>query len=348
MMSTLNKSHAGYRSRTPQLSLGFVLAEHFTLSSFAVFTDLMRLAADEGDFSRQVRISWTVMSSRATPTRASCGVTVGRTSDFVDPRQFDYVVIVGGLMHQGPQIDAATEAYLHRAARASVPLIGMCTGSFILCRAGLMGDRCSCVSWYHYQDFVDEFPNQDVVADRIFLVDRDRITLPGGAGAADLALYLIKEHLGQAAAQKAQEVLQFDQMRLGNEPPPHPPLIAAVSNPTVRRALLLMEQNIARPLTVERLAKQLGLSARQFERLCRSSLGQSPASIYRRIRLRYAAWLLAHSRQSVTQIALGAGFSDGPHFSRQFRKEYGFPPSRQRAGSQTLCGSERAALRIFS
>lgn len=339
------RSSPAARAARPRLSLGIVLADHFTLTSFSVFVDLMRLAADEGDLSRQINVTWEVMSHRTTPTYASCGFGIARTSDFIDPRRFDYVMVVGGVLHKGPQIDAPTARYLERAAAASVPLIGMCTGSFILCRTGLMQDRCSCVSWYHHQDFVDEFPRQAVVADRIFLVDRDRITLPGGAGAADLALYLISKHVGPAIAQKAQEVLQFDRMRVGNDPPPHPPVTTTVTHPLARRALLLMEQNIARPLSIESLAEHLGLSSRQLERVCRSSLGQTPAAIYRTVRLRYAHWLLMHSTQSVTQIALSAGFSDGAHFSREFRKSYGFPPSRQRSAPSSA--SERAASRIF-
>jgi transcriptional regulator GlxA family with amidase domain len=336
------------RERGPRLSVGIILADHFTLSGFAIFTDLMRLAADEGDFSRPVNATWKVMSSRSTPTRASCGILINRTSEFVDPRGFDYVVVVGGLLHAGPQIDAATEAYLHGAARAGVPLIGMCTGSFILSRIGLMEGRRSCVSWYHYQDFVDEFPRQEVVADRIFLVDRDRITLPGGAGTADLSLYLIQKHLGKSVAQKAQEVLQFDRMRVGSEPPPHPPVAMAVNHPVVRRALLLMEQNMARPLSIESLAEELGISARQFERLCRRELGQSPAAAYRALRLRYASWLLAHSPRSVTEIALRSGFCDGPHFTRQFKVAFGFPPSHQRVATGKPARDERAASRTFN
>lgn len=347
MSSRSRRSASLNRRRRPRLSLGIILAEHFTLSSFALFTDLMRLAADEGDLSRPLNISWQVMSSRAAPTRASCGVPVGRTSELVNPRLFDYIVIVGGLLHKGPQIDAATEAYLHEAAHAGVPLIGMCTGSFILCRIGLMSGRSSCVSWYHYQDFIDEFPHHEVVADRIFLVDKDRITLPGGAGAADLAMYLIKRHLGKALAQKAQEVLQFDRMRVGSEPPPHPPVAMTVTHPLVRRALLLMEQNMARPLTIVALAQELGLSSRQFERLCNKELGQSPAAAYRALRLRYAAWLLAHSAQSVTEIALSSGFCDGPHFTRQFKEAYGFPPSRRRSATAPVDYSEHAASRVF-
>lgn len=335
-------------TNAPQLAIGIVLAENFTLSSFAIFTDLLRLAADDGDLSRQRRIRWEVMGRSAAPVRASCGVMVNRTSPFVDPRQFDYIVIMGGILHAGPQLDDAAAAYVRRAARLGVPLVGMCTGSFILSRMGLMRDRCACVSWYHYQDFVDQFPDQRVVADRIFLIDRDRITLPGGAGAADFALYLIDRHLGPALAQKAQQVLQFHTVHKGTDAPPHPPVTLNVKHPLVRKALLLMEQNLARPLSVDALAGELRLSSRHLERLFRSTLGLGPAGAYREVRMRYAAWLLTHSLRSVTDIALSAGFGDCAHFSRQFREVYGVPPSRVRGRSQAMPQGELAASRVFA
>ena len=103
-----------------------------------------------------------------------------------------------GILHAGPQVDEATMRYLREVGSTNVPLIGICTGSFVLCRAGLMKGRRSCVSWYHYQDFLEAFPTHDVVADRLFLVDGLRITCAGGAGAAALATFLIEQHLGRA------------------------------------------------------------------------------------------------------------------------------------------------------
>ena len=168
-------------TRAP-LRVGMILADNFTLSAFALFIDHLRLAADEGDRSRPLNVQWSIMASRPDPLRASCGVMTTPTSNFLDPRELDYVVMVGGVLHAGRQIDDATERYLKRVAEAGVPLIGMCTGSFILCRIGLMKGRKACVSWYHYQDFLDEFPDHDVVADRLFVADGDRITCSGGAG----------------------------------------------------------------------------------------------------------------------------------------------------------------------
>ena len=112
------------------------------------------------------------------------------------------------------------------AARAGTTLVGLCTGSFILARAGLMTGRQVCVSWLHYQDFAAEFPGHPVLADRLFLVDGDRITCAGGAGAADLATFLVQRHLGVAAAQKSRQVMLLDEARSGEMAQPHPPVRA--------------------------------------------------------------------------------------------------------------------------
>ena len=127
-------------TRVP-LRVGIILAEHFTLSAFAVFIDHLRLAADEGDRSRPLHVQWSIMASRQASVPASCGVMIEPTSGFLEPEALDYVVVVGGILHAGPQIDEATVRYLREVAASNVPLIGICTGSFILCRAGLMKGR---------------------------------------------------------------------------------------------------------------------------------------------------------------------------------------------------------------
>src|SRR5580700_8901957 len=337
---------AAERSARPPLRVGVILAHHFTLSAFAVFIDHLRLAADEGDRSRPLHVQWSIMSSRPEAVPASCGVLIQPTSALLSPELLDYVVVVGGILHAGPQIDEATLRYLREVGATDVPMIGICTGSFILCRAGLMQGRRSCVSWYHYQDFRKAFPGQDVIADRLFLADGPRITCAGGAGAAALATHLIERHLGSALAHKASQVLLFDRPRTGDEAQPHPPLSESVAEPRVRRALLLMEQNLARPIAVAEVAAQLGLSARQLERLCRQHVGMGPASLYRQLRMRYANWLIENTDRSVTEIAIEAGFADCAHFSRQFKDTYGLSPSTRRQQPARASG-DAARVRVF-
>lgn len=343
----LNPVAPGEREARPPLRVGVILAHHFTLSAFAVFIDHLRLAADEGDRSRPLHVQWSIMASRPEPIAASCGVLLGPTSGLLAPDCLDYVVVVGGILHAGPQLDDATTRYLRDVGATDVPMIGICTGSFILCRAGLMKGRRSCVSWYHYQDFRRAFPGLEVIADRLFLADGPRITCAGGAGAAALATCLIEQHLGTAAARKASQVLLFDRPRAGNEAQPHPPLCETVAEPRVRRALLLMEQNLARPIAVAEVAAELGVSARQLERLCRKHAGTGPASLYRQLRMRYANWLIDNTDRSVTDIANEAGFADCAHFSRQFKDTYGLSPSTHRLRPQRRASGDAAGARVF-
>ncbi|WP_237152043.1 GlxA family transcriptional regulator [Oryzibacter oryziterrae] len=311
----------------PRLSVGFILADNFTLSAFALFVDQLRLAADEGDLSRQINCSWSIMGARPEPVRSSCGVGIERTSPFTEPERFDYIAVVGGILHAGRQVDDATIDYLRRAARAGVPLIGLCTGSFVLARAGLMTGRRICVNWYHYQDFLNEFPHHHPVADRLFVVDGDRITCPGGGSVADLASYIVEKSLGRAIAQKSRQILVLDQARPGTAAQPHPPLADSISDERVRRALLIMEQHLADPLLIADIATRLKLSTRQLERLFHSVMGIKPAAFYRSLRLKYARWLLDNTDRSVTDIALESGFSDCAHFSRHFKALHGISPS---------------------
>ena len=346
-MSVVSRNPSSSLAPPLSLKVGLVLADNFTLSAFALFTDHLRLAADEGDMSRPVRAQWSIMSHRSEPIRASCGVMLAPTDRFIDPLLLDYVVVVGGVLHAGRQVDEATNHYLQAAAKAGTTLIGLCTGSFILCRAGLMTARRSCVSWYHHQDFVAEFPTHAVTADQLFLEDGDRITCAGGAGTADLAMHLIERRLGRALAQKASQVLLFDRARAGSEAQPHPPVAEALADPRMRKALLIMEQTLANPLTVAQLARQLGLSARHFERLCQATVGMSPGALYRKMRLRYAHWLVENTTRSVTDIALDSGFADGSHFSRQFKENYGLSPSMRRRQPRPVTDSNAAGTRVF-
>ena len=322
------------QARRKPLSVGIVLSANFTLSAFSLFIDTLRLAADESDRSRPIGCKWVVMSNRAEPIRSSCGVQVNRTSAFRDPKEFDYIAVVGGTLHHDQPINEEAIAYLHDAARCRISLIGICTGSFILSRIGLMENRSTCVSWLHYQDFSEEFPDQAVSADRLFEVDGDRITCAGGAAAADLAAWLIERHLGRSVAHKPHHVLLLDRARTTNAIQPHPPLAEATADARIRRALLLMEQHLANPLPISSIASKLSLSTRQLERLFHAELASGPSIFYRMLRLRYAYWLLDNTDRSVTEIALDSGFSDCAHFSRQFKAVHGFPPSNARTAER--------------
>jgi len=104
-----------------RIRFGIILLPNFTLTAFSGFVDLLRLSADEGDFSKPVRCSWTVIGETLAPVRASCGIQITPWDTFDSAEAFDYVVVVGGLLHSGPaSIDVAAAILLRHFETATV------------------------------------------------------------------------------------------------------------------------------------------------------------------------------------------------------------------------------------
>jgi transcriptional regulator GlxA family with amidase domain len=337
------------------LRVGFVLVNNFTLSAFADFVDALRLAADDADHSRPIRCQWHVMSALNDPIRSSCGLFVCPTSRLLDPANLDYIIVVGGLLQQQSPLDKTTMEYLRRAGQTRIKLAGICTGSFVLCRLGLLDGKKCCISWFHYRDFLQEFDDLVPIADQLFVVDGNRLTCAGGAGVVFLAADLISRHLGASTAQKVLHMQQIDRMKPGSSVQAAPPFEdSANDDDRISRALLLMEQNVARPVPISRIAAALGTSTRQLERLFGEVIGRAPHAAYLQLRLRHARWMLSSSL-SLASIAADTGFSDGAHFGKTFKSAYGINPSEerrrlyQRSPAQAAIASNLGedAIRIF-
>jgi transcriptional regulator GlxA family with amidase domain len=310
-----------------RLSVAFVLRPSFTLLPFSAMIDTLRLAADDGDRSRPIRCTWTVVGRNTEPVTASCGVEIVASETYGDVRRFDLIVVVGGLLQADTSLDAETAAYLRAADREGLTIVGLCTGAFTMLRAGLLDGRHCCIHWYHLRDIVGQFPRTKPVADRIFTVDGRYITCAGGMAAVDVGVWIVEHFLGRAAAQKCANLLLLDHARSASAAQPQPPAPSLAASNRVRRAMLIIEQSLAEPVGTEALARQLNVSGRHLERLFRDELGMSVQDYSRQLRLRCGLWLLATTRQSITAVADACGFADASHFSRLCRKTFGQRPS---------------------
>ena len=323
--------------KTARLSVGFILLQNFTLCAFANFIDVLRLAADEGDRSRQIKCRWEVLGENLEPVRSSCGILIHPTAVFDDPGQFDYIVVVGGLVGGLSRRNERNEAYLKQAVKLGVPLVGLCTGSLALHRAGLMEGYKCCVSWYHHDDFLSQFHGLKPVSDQIFVVDRDRLTCSGGASSAHLAAFLVDRHIGRAPATKSLHIMMIHEAELGNTPQPASAMEIRSRDPLVRRALQLMQENLDVPLPIADLCRRLGTNKKRLERHFAAEVGASPLAAYLDIRLDHALYLLKGTERSVASIAAECGFCDSSHLSRMIRRKTGSTPValRQAHGVET-------------
>ena len=108
--------------------------------------------------------------------------------------------------------------------------------------------------------------------------------------------------------------------------------MAAVSDPTVARALALIQREATEGLTVEGLcdALELTMSRRTLERRFHEELGRSPHEQIRRTQIQRARELLGSSDLPLIEIAARCGFSSQPFFSNTFLKYAGERPGAYR------------------
>lgn len=319
------------RSRgAAELSIGILLWPRFPLLSLSGLVDSLRHAADIGDQSRPIRCQWTLLGGPGQRCVSSCGLDVPVEGELSDPGQFDYVVVIGGLLEFIDAVPNTYPAFLHQAA-ACVPLIGLCTGSFVLAQYGLMEGRTACVHPYHRADWRRLFPKLHYISNSDFLVDKDRITCSGGVSVIELAIHLISQHCGPDRAGKVIYQMTVAKSKTGSLIDKRKALgYASFSNRHIHKAVMLMEKFMGAPLDIGVIAGEIGVSKRQLERLFVSETTSTPSQFYRQIRLRYSRWLLVSSDLKLDEIAFNCGFADAPHFIRQFKQMFGLSPGKLR------------------
>lgn len=95
--------------------------------------------------------------------------------------------------------------------------------------------------------------------------------------------------------------------------------------------LEMMLNDYASPLGTALLAQKAALSVSQFNRQFRKRFHSTPRAYLANVRLNAACHFLVTTELSMSEIANRTGFYDQSHFTNQFVKVYGTPPSKYRA-----------------
>ena len=318
--------------------IGFLLIPGFALMSYAAAIEPLRAA---NVLAGRQLYAWCHVSIDGAPVAASNGASVG--ADYrVGAAAIDVdtvFVCAGGnpALYDEPR----TFGWLRGLARRGCRIGGVSGGPYILARAGLLGDcRCT-VHWAHIPAFEEAFPKLRV-SRTLFEIDRGRLTCAGGIAALDMMHALIGAEHGHALAAAVSDWFLHGHVREGGGPQRmtlrerydvrHPKLVLALER---------MERSLDRRLDRGELARAIGLSLRQIERLFRAHLGISLAEHHLALRLDHAQMLLHQTTMPVSEVAVACGFVSLSHFSRAFRRRFGRPPRIERpksADAETRAG----------
>lgn len=112
----------------------------------------------------------------------------------------------------------------------------------------------------------------------------------------------------------------------------------------VARAVQWIRDHYTQSFRVEDVARRSGMSVSAFYRNFQAVTAMSPIQFQKQIRLQEARLLLATNPSDVTGVSRRVGYESPSQFSREYRRQFGAPPSQDTARLRAPAAAAPAAL----
>ncbi len=210
-------------------------------------------------------------------------------------------------------------------------MASVCTGAFLLARAGLLDGRRATTHWSRCEDLARRFPAVRVERDPIFVRDGNVFTSAGVTAGMDLALDLVEQDLGRERALQVARWLVMFVHRPGGQSQFSAQISAQLAEHDGLRDLQSwITDHLDDDLSVPALARRAHMSPRNFARVFRREIGVTPAAYVEAQRVEAARRHLERSGQSVAEVAEACGFSRVETIHRAFRRVLRVSPGQYR------------------
>lgn len=304
----------------------FFLLQDFSHLAFSCALEPLRIA---NLVSGKQLYRWTLTSEDGKTATCSNGSVTLVHGGMETTKHADRLFLISGInvqSHSSPQV----LAYLRRERAAGTQLAAICSGAYVLAKAGFLDGVETAIHWAYHDLFAEEFPEVKLVRN-VFVAKPKIITASGGTAAADLVLHIIGKQHGADIATEVADQMVYNAVREGTAAQ----RVSLQSrhgmrNTHLMRAIALMEGSIETPMSPSAISDQLGISTRQLERLFTRYLNSTPKHYFMEMRLNRAQNLLVQTEQSVTEVAMACGFQSTSHFSKVFRGHFGRSPLTHR------------------
>ena len=207
----------------------------------------------------------------------------------------------------------------------------VCTGAFMLAKAGLLDGRRAATHWAHADQLQREHPGIEVDREAIYVNDGNIWTSAGVTAGMDLALALVEQDLGQRVALETARWLVVFVKRPGGQSQFSSHLRAQTAD---RKPLQELQNwitaNLDADLSVPALAERTHMSERNFARAFTKEVGMTPGAYVEAVRVDHARLRLETSAQKLEAVARDCGFGAVETMRRAFHRRLGVAPNEYR------------------
>jgi transcriptional regulator GlxA family with amidase domain len=244
----------------------------------------------------------------------------------------DTLLVAGGRGVHDAGRDERLVAWVRNAAGRARRVTSVCTGAFLLARAGVLDGRRATTHWASCAELARRHPDVAVEADPIFVRDGNVITSAGVTAGMDLALALVEEDLGREIALEVARWLVLFLKRPGGQAQFSAQLAAQIAERQPLRELQTwLPDHLDEDLSVPALARRACMSERNFARAFRDETGMTPAAYVEAARVERARIALETGDTPVETVARQAGFGTVETMRRAFRRRVGVSPASYRS-----------------
>ncbi len=271
-----------------------------------------------------------VASTSGKPIETNSAVTIASLAlHELGARRIQTLLMAGGgdAGVQAASADRKLRAWFVRAARRAARYGSVCSGAVLLASFGLLDGRRAATHWDSCALLREQFPNVQVDADALYVVDGNVWTSAGITTGIDMALAMVENDLGAEVAGAVAQRLVVYARRPGHQSQFSAVLRAQLQAGAPYAKLVdWVHANLERDLGVGELARRAGQSARDFHRKFSRATGQTPAKFVENLRLERVRLLLAEPL-ALKEIAGQTGFGSQVRMSRAFERRFGVKPS---------------------
>jgi transcriptional regulator GlxA family with amidase domain len=244
----------------------------------------------------------------------------------------DTLIVAGGTGVKAAEGDQALIRWVRSAARRSRRVTSVCSGSFLLARAGLLEGRTVTTHWASTAELARRHPELTVDPKPIFVRDGNVWTSAGVTSGMDLSLALVEEDLGRETAIEIARWLVLFLQRPGGQAQFSSHLATQLAEREPLRELQAwIADNLDADLRVESLAERAAMSPRNFARFFRRETGMTPAAYVEVLRVERARQLLEEAADPVELVSAQCGFGTPETMRRAFARQVGAAPAEYRA-----------------
>jgi len=216
--------------------------------------------------------------------------------------------------------------WIAKQYKLGAEIASMCAGSFMLASSGILSGKTCSTHWSLSESFRKLYPDVNLQTDQL-ITDQNGIYTNGGAYSfLNLLLYLVEKFYDRQAAIHCAKYFQIDLDRN---------LQAEFSifsghkkhdDDAILTAQKYLEDNYQDKISVEKLASQLNISRRNFDRRFIKATSFTPLDYLQRVKIEAAKKMFETTRKTVNEIMFEVGYNDAKAFRDVFSRITGLSP----------------------